>query len=188
MPHREECQRSDLFISNSEFRISNFELKILHSEELALKRVLILYDAIVQKLKNYIQDILETSRAVAKIDLALSMAEVAKENNYVRPQILVDDRRIDIVEGRHPVVEKIISDDFVPNDTHLDQSGRIMLITGPNMAGKSIYMRQVALIVIMAHMGLCSDNTLAVEYYHKENEKASVFFKKIKLFYNFPKR
>ncbi|MBQ4049404.1 MAG: DNA mismatch repair protein MutS [Clostridia bacterium] len=133
--------------------LKELEEKILHSEELALKRELILYDALIQRLKEYIQDILETAKAVAKIDLSLSMAEVAKENNYVRPQIMVDDRRIDIVEGRHPVVEKIISDDFVPNDTHLDESGRIMLITGPNMAGKSIYMRQVALIVIMAHMG-----------------------------------
>jgi len=133
--------------------LKELEDKILRSEELALKRELFLYDELVAQLKEYVKEILHTAKAVAQVDFLLSMAEVSKENNYVRPQMTSQAKNINIIEGRHPVVEKIISEPFVPNDTYLDADSRIMLITGPNMAGKSIYMRQVALIVIMAHIG-----------------------------------
>ena len=85
--------------------------------------------------------------------MLLALAEVAVDNNYVRPNIN-EEGRLEIEGGRHPVVEKALGHDaFVPNDTSLSDKDRVMIITGPNMAGKSTYMRQVALIVLMAHMG-----------------------------------
>ncbi len=91
---------------------------------------------------------------LAKLDVYVSLGEVASRNNYVRPEVAYDDR-ISIKDGRHPVVEQFVRDSyFVPNDTELDTSAnRLMLITGPNMAGKSTYMRQVALITLMAQAG-----------------------------------
>ncbi len=98
--------------------------------------------------------ILDTAHALAEIDVYLSMAEVAARNNYCRPQ-LNDGDTIHIVAGRHPVVEQAQSDiPFIPNDTHLSNSeAQIGIITGPNMAGKSTYLRQVALITLMAQIG-----------------------------------
>lgn len=94
-----------------------------------------------------------TARAVGLVDALAGLATIAVENSYVRPKI-TDGTRIDIIEGRHPVVEQNADVQFVPNDTNLDcEEQQIVLITGPNMAGKSTYMRQVALIVIMAQMG-----------------------------------
>ena len=95
-----------------------------------------------------------TAKAVAKLDVIASLALVAERNNYVRPKIN-DKGVIDIRDGRHPVVEKMISNDmFIANDTYLDdKKQRISIITGPNMAGKSTYMRQAALIVLMAQLG-----------------------------------
>ena len=85
--------------------------------------------------------------------MLLALAEAAVDNNYVRPNIN-EEGRLEIEGGRHPVVEKALGHDaFVPNDTSLSDKDRVMIITGPNMAGKSTYMRQVALIVLMAHMG-----------------------------------
>ena len=88
------------------------------------------------------------------MDALLSLARVARDNGYVRPT-LNEAGTIDIVDGRHPVVEKMLGDgSFVPNDTHMNpQDKRMLIVTGPNMAGKSTYMRQTALIVLMAHMG-----------------------------------
>ena len=95
-----------------------------------------------------------TAKAVAKLDVIASLALVAERNNYVRPKIN-EKGVIDIRDGRHPVVEKMISNDmFIANDTYLDdKKQRISIITGPNMAGKSTYMRQAALIVLMAQLG-----------------------------------
>lgn len=94
------------------------------------------------------------AEALARLDACLSLATVARENRYVRPRV-TDDMVISIAEGRHPVVEKVLKDRlFVANDTYLDGGqNRIIVITGPNMAGKSTYMRQIALIVLMAQMG-----------------------------------
>ena len=96
----------------------------------------------------------KTAALLAELDTYLSLATVASKNKYVRPEITQDDK-IDIKDGRHPVVEQFVKDSyFVPNDAHLDtDKNRLMLITGPNMAGKSTYMRQVALITVMAQIG-----------------------------------
>ena len=95
-----------------------------------------------------------TAAAVAQADVLLSFAVVAAENRYCKPEVDLSDR-LDIVEGRHPVVEKVLKDAlFVPNDVHLDgKDNLVAIITGPNMAGKSTYMRQTALTVLMAQMG-----------------------------------
>ena len=101
-----------------------------------------------------VKRIQQTAKALAKTDVYASLAYVAERNHYVRPQIN-ENGIIDIKDGRHPVVEQMIPNDaFVPNDTFLDNNQRrVSIITGPNMAGKSTYMRQTALIVLMAQMG-----------------------------------
>ena len=95
-----------------------------------------------------------TAKALANIDVLCTLAEVADRENYVMPNITNEDV-IEIVDGRHPVVEKMIDEgEFVPNDTFLDRGENLVsIITGPNMSGKSTYMRQVALIVLMAQIG-----------------------------------
>ena len=101
-----------------------------------------------------VKRIQKTAKAIAKIDTFVSLAVVAGQNNYCKPQINTEGI-IDIRNGRHPVVEKMINNDmFIENDTYLDnKNNRISIITGPNMAGKSTYMRQTALIVLMAQIG-----------------------------------
>ncbi len=100
------------------------------------------------------EKIQNNASALALLDVYCSLADVALKNNYVRPEISLDDR-ISVKDGRHPVVEQFVRDSyFVPNDAELDtKDNRLMLITGPNMAGKSTYMRQVALITLMAQIG-----------------------------------
>ncbi len=91
---------------------------------------------------------------MARLDLLVAFAEIAKENKYVRPELVASDKPLVIKEGRHPVVEVISKDKFIPNDTLLDSDeNRTLIITGPNMAGKSTFMRQTAIITIMAHLG-----------------------------------
>ena len=113
-----------------------------------------LFQEIREKIANESERIRKTANLVATIDVYNSLASVAAKNNYVKPEI-DDSNVIDIKDGRHPVVEQFVKDTyFVPNDVYLDTSAnRLMLITGPNMAGKSTYMRQVALIVVMAQIG-----------------------------------
>ena len=113
-----------------------------------------LYCEVRNKIAGEILRIQTTAKAIAKLDVIASLALVAERNNYVRPKIN-EKGVIDIKDGRHPVVEKMIPNDmFICNDTYLDdKKNRISIITGPNMAGKSTYMRQTALIVLMAQIG-----------------------------------
>lgn len=113
-----------------------------------------LYCEVREKIAGELERIQKTARAVAKLDVLASLALVAERNNYVRPKIN-EKGVIDIRDGRHPVVEKMIPNEmFIANDTYLDdKKQRISIITGPNMAGKSTYMRQTALIVLMAQLG-----------------------------------
>ena len=100
-----------------------------------------------------VERINKTAYAISVIDSLQSLGEVADKEGYVRPTVS-DGGGIDIVDGRHPVVEKLIGDSFIPNDTKMDlEDNRLSIITGPNMAGKSTYMRQVALIVLMSQLG-----------------------------------
>ena len=145
-------------LANAE-RYTTAELKeledtILNSEEKLFSLEYDLFCEVRDTLAANIDRIQKTARVIAQLDVYTSFAYVAQRNNYCRPKINTKGM-IDIVKGRHPVVEKMISNDmFVSNDTHLDNSGnRISIITGPNMAGKSTYMRQTALIVLMAQIG-----------------------------------
>lgn len=136
--------------------LKDIESKILNAEEYAKNREVQIFEAIIKKINERVDDILSVAKKVAYLDCLVSHATVATENvGYVRPVIGNDVTEIRITEGRHCVVEKLLgAEKFVPNDTLLDSDeNRTMLITGPNMAGKSIYMRQVAIIVILAHIG-----------------------------------
>ncbi|HBY50713.1 MAG TPA: DNA mismatch repair protein MutS, partial [Alcanivorax sp.] len=93
-----------------------------------------------------------SAAAVAELDVLACLAERAETLNWVRPN-LVDEPGIEIVDGRHPVVEQVMDDAFVPNSLQLDDQRRMVIITGPNMGGKSTYMRQTALIALLAHIG-----------------------------------
>ncbi len=129
------------------------ENKILGAQESATRLEYELFCEIRATLKDLLPRLQQTAQAMKVLDALLSLAKVAADYNYVRPAIN-DEGRYEIDGGRHPVVEDSIGRErFVPNDTHLDGEHRVMIITGPNMAGKSTYMRQVALIVLMAHMG-----------------------------------
>ena len=133
--------------------LKNLEGRILGAEENATRLEYQLFTEIREKLKQALPVLHNTVSALKTLDCLLGLAQAATENGYTRPQIN-DEGRYEIAGGRHPVVEMSIGRErFVPNDTLLDQDERVMIITGPNMAGKSTYMRQVALIVLMAHMG-----------------------------------
>ena len=127
------------------------EALILRAEEKILELENQIFNDIRNKCKDYIPILQDLSKMISEIDMLLSFAKVANENNYVRP-IINDDGIVNIVNGRHPVIEKAI-DNFIPNDVYFDKDKYIMLITGPNMSGKSTYMRQVALIILMAQIG-----------------------------------
>ncbi len=133
--------------------LKTLESKILGAEENAMRLEYQLFCELRELLKENLTRLQGTVTGLKTLDALLSLAAAASEYGYVRPAIN-DEGRYHIENGRHPVVEESIGRErFVPNDTDLTESERVMIITGPNMAGKSTYMRQVALIVLMAHMG-----------------------------------
>ncbi len=134
--------------------LKEIEEKILNSEDMALRLEAEIYASVKDLLAKNINNFKRISESVALLDMLVSFANVAKSNRYVRPEIVNSSSPLVIKEGRHPVVEVISKDRFVANDALLDEGeNRTMIITGPNMAGKSTYMRQIALITIMAHIG-----------------------------------
>ena len=144
-------------LSNCERYISPIlkekEALILNAEERIIDLEYSLFLEIRDKVKTFIPTLQKISKVISEIDVLQSFATVTEENNYVRPTIS-DDRTVEIIDGRHPVVEKVLDGDvYVPNDVILDKDTNILLITGPNMAGKSTYMRQFAITVIMAQIG-----------------------------------
>jgi len=111
-----------------------------------------LYKEVKEELKNFIPKIMQVAEMISQIDVYTALAKTAIENDYVKPMISIDGNIV-IKNGRHPVIEKLLpNEDYVPNDTDLTKS-ETHIITGPNMAGKSTYMRQVAIIMLMAHIG-----------------------------------
>lgn len=125
---------------------------ILGAEEKIINLEYKLFMEIRDEVKKYIGRIQKIGRVLAEVDMMAALSTVAEENAYVKPTITLE-RNINIKDGRHPVVEKVIKDDYIPNDIIMDSDTNILLITGPNMAGKSTYMRQLAIIVIMAQIG-----------------------------------
>ena len=125
---------------------------ILNAEEKIVDLEYELFIEIRNKVKEYIIKLQEISKTISEIDVLQSFATVSEENNYIKPTL--NDNEIKIIEGRHPVVEQVlVKNEYVSNDIILDKNTNILLITGPNMAGKSTYMRQMAIITIMAQIG-----------------------------------
>lgn len=144
-------------LSNCERYISPIlkekEALILNAEERIIDLEYQLFTTIRDKIKEYIPELQRISKIISEIDVLQAFATVSEENNYVRPT-LTSDSTLEIIEGRHPVVEKVLNDSvYVANDIVMDNNTSILLITGPNMAGKSTYMRQLAITVIMAQIG-----------------------------------
>ena len=134
--------------------LKDYETKILGAQERIVNLEYNLFCEVRDRVKNRLPQIQDTAKRIALIDVIASMAEVAHMNNYTRPDLNIEGT-IDIRDGRHPLVERILTSSlFVPNDTSLNPNRcALMIITGPNMAGKSTYMRQVALLTLMTQAG-----------------------------------
>lgn len=147
---RQSLANAERFITPA---LKDLEEKILGAEDRIAEIESRLYAALLADLATAGERIARTAAAVGELDLFACFAEVARSGRWVRPR-LSDSPRLSIVEGRHPLVEKLRREEpFVPNDTDLDRSRRIQLVTGPNMGGKSTYLRQVATIVLLAQAG-----------------------------------
>lgn len=146
---RQTLKNAERFITPE---LKTFEDKALSARSRSLSREKMLYDELVVELGLDLPNLQTSSSAVARLDVLTNLAERADTLRLVKPE-LTDEDRIDIHQGRHPVIENLISNPFVANDTRLGSGRRMQIITGPNMGGKSTYMRQVALIVLLAHIG-----------------------------------
>lgn len=147
---RQTLTNAERFVTDE---LKELETKILSSAEKSLALEISLFEQIKSILAENIGKLKSLSSAIALLDCLLSFACVSKERSYCRPQIVSAGAEMVIKDGRHPVVEALSKERFVPNDTTLGDDTRTMVITGPNMAGKSTYMRQTALIALMAHIG-----------------------------------
>ena len=125
---------------------------ILGAEDKIINLEYKLFMDIREVVKRYIKDLQKTSKTICEIDMLQAFSVVSDEYKYTRPQI-TDENKVKLIESRHPVVEKVLNNNYVSNDIIMDNNTSILLITGPNMAGKSTYMRQMAITVIMAQMG-----------------------------------
>ena len=143
-------------LSNCERYISPIlkekESMILNAEEKIINLEYDLFISIRDTIKEYIPKLQDIAKVISEIDVLQSFSTVAEENNYIRPN-LTNDNIIDLRDNRHAVVEKVITSEYVSNDIIMNKDKNILLITGPNMAGKSTYMRQLAITVIMAQIG-----------------------------------
>jgi DNA mismatch repair protein MutS len=133
--------------------LKEYEARVLGADEKAVELEYELFVGVRERVAEAASEILLIARAVAELDVLTSFAETAARNRYVRP-VVDDEDRLEIVGGRHPVIEKIgTQGPYIPNDCSLDADRRMYVITGPNMSGKSSYLRQVALIALMAQIG-----------------------------------
>lgn len=133
--------------------LKDMESKILSAQDKIQKLEYVLFTQVRNEIKKEVHLIQDVSKIIARVDVYQSLAMLASENSYVRP-VFNDQKIMDIKEGRHGVIEKVMEHGkYVPNDVSIDENSPVVLITGPNMGGKSTYMRQVALIVIMAQIG-----------------------------------
>ena len=128
------------------------EALILNAEEKIIDLEYNLFIEVRDMVKKYIPTLQNVAKVISEIDVMQAFTTVSEENNYIRP-VITDSKKIEIIDNRHPVVEKVIDSEYVSNDILMDENTNILLITGPNMAGKSTYMRQLAITVIMAQIG-----------------------------------
>jgi DNA mismatch repair protein MutS len=146
---RQTLKNTERFITPE---LKEFEDKALSSKSRALSREKALYEELVTTLGEQLCKLKQTANSISELDVLVSFAERAISLNFTCPE-LTDESRIQITAGRHPVVEDLLNDPFVPNSTELTNNNTMMIITGPNMGGKSTYMRQIALITLLAHTG-----------------------------------
>jgi DNA mismatch repair protein MutS len=132
--------------------LKDYEAKALSAEERIKELEYELFERIRKEVAKHGKQIQEAANSIAELDMLLAFADVAAENDYCCP-VVDDSTEVVIMEGRHPVVEKEVREGFVPNNIQLDNDNRLMIITGPNMSGKSTFMRQTALITLMAQLG-----------------------------------
>lgn len=132
--------------------LKTFEDKALSAKSRALTREKALYDELIERLNQDLIALQDSAAAVAELDLLSTLAERAESLGFCRPS-LSPEPGINIADGRHPVVERVAEHPFVPNDLHFSDERQMLVVTGPNMGGKSTYMRQAALIVLLAHIG-----------------------------------
>jgi DNA mismatch repair protein MutS len=146
---RQTTKNAERYITEE---LKQFEDKVLSAKERSLMRERALYELLLDKLTDRLSELKIAATAMAELDVLANLAERAETLDWAAPA-LTDEQGIHIERGRHPVVEKVRDEPFEPNDLVLDQSRRMLVITGPNMGGKSTYMRQNALIVLLAHVG-----------------------------------
>jgi DNA mismatch repair protein MutS len=148
--------RKQTLLSSERFitpELKEYEEKVLTAEEKIAELEHGLFLEVREAVARETERLQRIAAAVARLDVLSSLAELASQRNYFRPLVDRNDR-ISITEGRHPVIEKTLTEPFIPNDTHLDRgANQILIVTGPNMGGKSTYLRQVALITILGQMG-----------------------------------
>ncbi|KPJ67930.1 MAG: DNA mismatch repair protein MutS [Coxiella sp. DG_40] len=132
--------------------LKEFENKALSSKSRALAREKFLYEQLLDKLVQHLKPLQECASSLAELDVLNNLAERAETLHLVKPEFSLKPG-IHIQDGRHPVIEQVLDQPFIPNNIHLDDNRRMLIITGPNMGGKSTYMRQTALIVLLAHVG-----------------------------------
>ncbi|KZX75241.1 DNA mismatch repair protein MutS [Oleiphilus sp. HI0009] len=146
---RQTLKNAERFITPE---LKEFEDKALSAKSRALSREKALYEDLVSQLNDHIHKLQLCAGGLSELDVLTNFAERASNLNYCRPT-LVDEKHLDIVAGRHPVIEQLIDESFVPNDVVMNNKREMLVITGPNMGGKSTYMRQVAIIALMAYSG-----------------------------------
>lgn len=133
--------------------LKDYEDKIINAKAKLVELEYNLFKELTAKIKHYKKELTEISKIIAYIDVITSFATVSINNNYCRPTFN-DDGEINILNARHPVIEKLISTQFIENDVHFKKNENFIILTGPNMAGKSTYMKQIALISILAQIGM----------------------------------
>ncbi|MYB89858.1 MAG: DNA mismatch repair protein MutS [Proteobacteria bacterium] len=146
---RQTLKNTERYITSE---LKRFEDEVLSSKERALKREKFLYEQLLDELIGELDTLRTCALGLSQLDALLTLAERAQALNYVRPQF-TDENRIDIKQGRHPVIEQVQEGPFTANDACMDDSRKMLIITGPNMGGKSTYMRQIALISWLAYTG-----------------------------------
>lgn len=157
----EDYHRKQTLVNSERFitpELKEYEARVLNAEERILEIEARLFREVCEQVRRYGERLLGTAQALARLDVYAALAEAALRRNYVRP-VLTQDGRLDIRAGRHPVVEALaggrrgaLAEPFVPNDARMEP-GEIIILTGPNMSGKSTFLRQVAIIVLMAQIG-----------------------------------
>ncbi|MHC5110836.1 MAG: DNA mismatch repair protein MutS [Planctomycetota bacterium] len=147
---RQTLKNAERYITDE---LKQHETEVLTAEDRANERELALFEDVIAQTKTRVPDLLEAADAIGRIDALGGLAEIAVQQRFVRPEIS-DETCLVIEDGRHPVLDQVLGDGFVSNDTKISRAdGRVFVITGPNMAGKSTYIRQVALLTLMAQMG-----------------------------------